>query len=399
MYQLLCNFLSCFMTSLIAYFMLCFSGNFRSKSRRNGFTLVELLVVIAIIGVLIALLLPAVQAAREAARRMQCTNNIKQLSLALHSYHDVHQNFPACCTPGSSIAMGADTGGRFNWFTRVLPFVEQSALFDSIQTPIARNGSAIGVTGFWTAWNVVTSDHNQWFDPWQINPSNGQCPSDGGATATASMNDVDLGGGKLSYRGCGGDIPTWDNTDAGVNLKVNRGLFSKWLTSCNMTSMTDGTSNTVVISEAVVAAGVNHYKGAIASAWTTLTATDDITTEHPSTCRDRKQSSGTLSGTTDNVISGVLWADATSAFSKFHTILPPNSASCGYSDHQWFILTASSYHKGGANAGKGDGSVMFVSETIDAGDPTNNFTLSIATSPFGVWGALGTINGNESKSP
>ncbi|TWT73999.1 Type II secretion system protein G precursor [Allorhodopirellula solitaria] len=91
---------------------------------RRGFTLVELLVVIAIIGILVGLLLPAVQAAREAARRMQCSNNMKQLGLALHSYHDVNKQFPP---------MSVDGSGKIGVFVRLLPFIEQQALFDQVR--------------------------------------------------------------------------------------------------------------------------------------------------------------------------------------------------------------------------------------------------------------------------
>lgn len=100
----------------------------RNVANRSGFTLVELLVVIAIIGVLVALLLPAVQAAREAARRMQCTNNLKQLGLALHNFHDVNKAFPAAVdelpnSPSTSNVWKA------SWVPHILPFVEQQAVF------------------------------------------------------------------------------------------------------------------------------------------------------------------------------------------------------------------------------------------------------------------------------
>ena len=105
--------------------------------RRSGFTLVELLVVIAIIGILIALLLPAVQAAREAARRTQCTNNLKQIALAIHTYHDVYKVFPAaayCGTTGTS-----QIGHCHSWLESLLPQLEQAPLFGQINFKVANN--------------------------------------------------------------------------------------------------------------------------------------------------------------------------------------------------------------------------------------------------------------------
>jgi prepilin-type N-terminal cleavage/methylation domain-containing protein/prepilin-type processing-associated H-X9-DG protein len=98
---------------------------------RRGFTLVELLVVIAIIGILIALLLPAVQAAREAARRSQCTNNLKQLGLALHSFHDIHRAFPPGVKQGGSDPTALREAG-WGWGALILPHLEESALYEQM---------------------------------------------------------------------------------------------------------------------------------------------------------------------------------------------------------------------------------------------------------------------------
>jgi prepilin-type N-terminal cleavage/methylation domain-containing protein len=120
----------------------------RFWSSRTGFTLVELLVVIAIIGILIALLLPAVQAAREAARRSQCTNNMKQIGLALHNYHDTHKTFPPAAIWGTPNTP-ANVLGRLpdpyhhTWCTAILPFMEQQPLYDTVDFRLRAWGQTI----------------------------------------------------------------------------------------------------------------------------------------------------------------------------------------------------------------------------------------------------------------
>ncbi len=167
-----------------------------SGLKRRGFTLVELLVVIAIIGVLVGLLLPAVQAAREAARRMSCGNNIKQLGLALHNYHDTYQKFPA----------GTEriNGWGFSYNYRILPYIEQENLFDQIHS----YGSHPG----WLGGGGVDSVHNRGV----INGTTIEafiCPS------SPLEPNRDIGGGSVttlpSYIGIAGAIDE-DKIDANV---------------------------------------------------------------------------------------------------------------------------------------------------------------------------------------
>src|SRR5215469_12726951 len=145
--------------------------------RRRGFTLIELLVVIAIIAVLIALLLPAVQAAREAARRAQCVNNMKQLGIAMHNYHDVVGSFPTSFwrntyQPGTTTVDGTN---RHSWFAMILPNIEQTVLYNAMNFSVGVGGR-INSTAALTPINVL------------------MCPSDPGPIQSA-ISRVDQGVG------------------------------------------------------------------------------------------------------------------------------------------------------------------------------------------------------------
>ncbi len=215
----------------------CRSVNHKSEiiNLKSGFTLVELLVVITIIGILIALLLPAVQAAREAARRMQCTNNLKQIGLAMHTYHDALRSFP----PGSVRAPQGHT-----WFTFILLFMEQRPLYDQLDP----QGQQIPATA----------------------PSSGplvtqlgiyRCPSDSGAAVNEYYE---------SY-------PT-------ANYVVSRTMFNapgnsmNWPLCVRVNAITDGLSNTLLVSERGL---FDRSTGGIWSGWITTAGTFSFSSTRP----------------------------------------------------------------------------------------------------------------------
>jgi prepilin-type N-terminal cleavage/methylation domain-containing protein len=214
--------------------MVCISG------KKRGFTLIELLVVIAIIAVLIALLLPAVQQAREAARRTQCKNNLKQIGLAMHNYHDNNNFFPlnSSYAPGEPIVMNR------SGFVGMLPFFDQTAMYNQM------NMSVSGLT----APNLIFTQ--------QILPAL-ICPSDPDGAKTTN-NGTDAGNGiamaPADYAFCYGDYTNGSsNTNAGNNqpgyangvLSSGRGMFSRGNWSCRIAAITDGTSNTIALGECI----------------------------------------------------------------------------------------------------------------------------------------------------
>jgi len=194
----------------------------QTKCKERGFTLVELLVVIAIIGMLIALLLPAVQAAREAARRMDCSNRLKQLGLALHNYHDVFNQFPA----GMS-RMHAPSHNNANFRVSVhiplLPFVEQQAVYQDIQS-FAESATSGHAYNTWQTAARPGHVSGQPNNPWCLKLSHLRCPSDSAREET-SLTTL----GQNSYTNSVGDWCDRVQATSGVansNIVNPRGMFS-----------------------------------------------------------------------------------------------------------------------------------------------------------------------------
>jgi len=220
--------------------------------RRAGFTLVELLVVIAIIGVLVALLLPAVQAAREAARRTQCSNNLKQYGLAIHNYHDTHRQLPLA---GSN--WGTPNAG---WQVRILPFAEQSALWDQL---IAQDRPGANPNNGGTYYNSrIPSASNPNQVAREIQVPYARCPSD--------PSNWKNGWAQSSYSGslgsqrtpsASGSCNTWmtpnvhydayGTADHGnsTDMRGISGIFGRLGPDINLAAVTDGTSNVIMVGE------------------------------------------------------------------------------------------------------------------------------------------------------
>lgn len=209
----------------------------RCKSRQKAFTLIELLVVIAIIAVLIALLLPAVQQAREAARRSQCKNNLKQLGLALHNYHDTVLAFP----PGQFQLIATDMPGkgtnRSCWMQRILPYLDQAPLYNTLTA---------GMNG--------TSDSTTWGPSISTVVQTLVCPSDPSSPKNATYTSLAQQGFSGNYMVCNGKELFGPN-GGGLN---STGMFYSW-SSTRIRDVTDGTSNTVMAAEILIVKDVSRH--------------------------------------------------------------------------------------------------------------------------------------------
>ncbi|QDS90204.1 hypothetical protein EC9_44110 [Rosistilla ulvae] len=333
-------------------------------SFRRGFTLVELLVVIAIIGILVGLLLPAVQQAREAARRMQCTNHLKQFGLALHNYHDTFNALPyRQGGPDQSTVAAANPPRRFSGFVSLLPFIEQENLYEA------------ALTNTQYVWNTG-------FAPWQAKSQVAEflCPSDSLVGSPYA---------EINYSLSMGDSVGSDYSISGTNLNSLgvRGIFGME-THTRFRDVTDGLSNTVAMSEFLKPTTTNRIGAAVSN---------DST--NPINCKARLVNgvyTASSSLITPDRCLGYRWADGRPGYCALTTILPPNSATCS-SQASGGLYTASSRHPGGVNAVYVDGSVHFVAETIDTGNLAAAVpsVSSGASSPFGVWGSLGSKSGGE----
>ena len=328
---------------------------------RSGFTLVELLVVIAIIGILIGMLLPAVQSVREAARRIACANNVRQMGLATLNYESAHMAFPATWAPAGD----PETGNIDGWSVQgqILPFLEQGNLYSEIDFALSYNASTINISG--TDQRLSS-----------VRVAVYQCPSE-------VRDELRLKNGEpyhypLSYAANAGDWfvynPATRQTGPGAMTTFRENAIS---------SFTDGTSNTLFYGE--VKAYTPYFRNAAIGG--ELTKPVDPTAI-ASLGGDFKSSSGHTE-----------WVDGRAHQTSFTATFAPNTfvpyevSSDEVYDVDWTnqqegksltastyaAVTSRSYHPGGVNTGRADGSVKFFSEDVS----------------LSVWTALSTRNGGE----
>lgn len=289
---------------------------------RAAFTLVELLVVIAIIGVLVGLLLPAVQAAREAARRMSCGNNLKQIALAMHNYHDTNLALPS---------VGFDYYGvnldTHSWVARVLPFVEQQALYDTIDFNVR-----------------VNSGNSPLYRSTQLDMMS--CPSEnmvlGESNSSPTWNHqrgsyaVNMGNTNYGQENPNNWDGVWTYSFGGAPFKVNA--------AHNFSIITDGLSNTLLLSEVPINQNATGWQGMYAA--TIYTSGAGFTAY--------------LSPNTSASVDGGRRCWNPADFS-------PRRIPCHNGGDNWRSATfaSMSLHPGGVQSALADGSVRFVSETIN----------------------------------
>ena len=396
-----------------------------NANMRRGFTLVELLVVIAIIGVLVGLLLPAVQAAREAARRMSCSNNFKQIGLGIHNYHSAFKQMPMmrggtirfgnnrqARTP---VAPGQPYGGNnfhnLSILVPLLPFVEQQALWQEISNKYESKqnpGLFFNEMGPQVAMSLADHQRNR-YDPWLVQIPTYRCPSDPGQGLPAQ--------GRTNYGACIGDSIQFQNNgfvnQTGV---VHNGRASRARKTCRgvffpryatkFRDILDGLSNTIMGGEMNTDLGDNdittrvvHQPGGIL--------------HNPNLCDDQVDPTrpqfwdptASFASTSAQVERGMKWMNGQAVNTGITTILPPNGAICsnGRNTFTIGIYGPSSRHVGGAHVLMSDGAVIFITDSIEAGDRSignvvwngTGVRSPGSTSPYGLWGALGTRAAKE----
>ncbi|MCA9038406.1 MAG: DUF1559 domain-containing protein [Planctomycetaceae bacterium] len=295
-------------------------------NRRRGFTLIELLVVIAIIAILIALLLPAVQQAREAARRTQCKNNLKQIGLALHNYHDVHR-----CLPSGSIVLLNAAGTTYNghgwtWHASILPFIDQANMYEQIQGPNDGGlGSELGGTTSAKQMLAGATVMSIFWCPSQ--PDSTQGPQKGGYSPSNYNANM---GTLIGYNGdnCyGGSVTTAAGMRSPGGCMNANGVFYI-SSSVRFRDVLDGLSSTIFISEVIDSGGDANMLGGAGS--------------------DRK-----------HCFSGGADSNPPTEMSEYLIAAEGNDPINQYTEE-----AAGSHHVGGAQFLMGDGSVRFLSENI-----------------------------------
>ena len=351
-----------------------------NRQLKAAFTLIELLVVIAIIGVLVGLLLPAVQQARESARRSTCLNNLKQIGLGLHNYYTSYERFPAGVAHYRGLNWGGTNNAHVGTAFHIFPYMEMVKEADDLES-YAAGGSNRTI---WNSSALRTGPNSQWL-----------CPSDAESQETI-LNNIS----KCNYVFSRGD-GMWHNqrpdSAEGAAAKVDsRGMFTRD-SEKGMEQCSDGTSNTIAASETLalsdrssrkIRGGVRNgliYNGGSGRPSACLnggTDPNDPTLFDSSPATDQWR--------------GLILGDGRTANNGFTTTLPPNSRSCswGNASDAWGSYSPTSEHPGGVTALFVDGSTRFIENNINTGNLTSTQVTS-GPSPYGVWGAFGTPSGGD----
>lgn len=408
------------------------------RSVRRGFTLVELLVVIAIIGILVGLLLPAVQAAREAARRMSCSNNFKQIGLALHNYHAAYKQLPM---QAGGTGWRDVTGLPYNFassqgppghnrlelsgLVALLPFMEQQAIWETVSNPFQiQIGSAAGQSynsmGPNPAMSLGRHNNTGRYDPWLTQIPTLRCPSDPGQGLPAQ--------GRTNYGFCMGDALHRSNNGLGANngSRPGSGRARHVQSSCRgvfvprketkFRDILDGLANTIAMGE--LSTDLGDFHATTVPLPVGQVTGDDMRFDAPyaGICPqfvdperpqfwDETHQPTILAQLGQEDRRGFKWARGRPLYTGVYTISPPNSPICVNNNPQNFgTFAPSSRHQGGVHVLMSDGAVIFMTDSVEAGDqnakPVHRDSvppdaLPGAKSPYGLWGALGTRANRE----
>ncbi|MFG0287309.1 MAG: DUF1559 domain-containing protein [Rhodopirellula sp. JB044] len=402
---------------------------------RSGFTLLELLVVVGIIGVLIGLLLPAVQAAREAARRMSCSNNFRQIALGVSQYHDAFKHLPPHGTGTFSNANDPTNTNQFrlSYLVSITPFVGEVPVWEAISEK--RFGSppsdvneqegfddmmGMGYVDMemggeevmhpYPAMGPVPSMRS--YEPWMHEVPVFRCPSDPGVGLPAL--------GRTNYAACLGDAieglheglwryeaNQWAPSGRDQMRATGRGMFVPRMVT-TFDDVTDGLATTIMLGEIATDLGDKDIRTtpSLQNGWA------GGVLDNVQICRDQIDRTRPMFWDVASTVQltanpaqgrGYRWADATALMTGFNTVLPPNRELCFGGDETTIgTLTLSSRHQGGAHIAMGDGSIRFITDSIECGNQSRTVQLNGkaelapgSPSVFGLWGALGTRNQSE----
>lgn len=322
----------------------------RSESRQRGFTLIELLVVIAIIAILVALLLPAVQQAREAARRTQCKNNLHQLGIAMHNYHDVFKQFPITIFATSGTNNWSNSS-RGSYLVRLLPFIEQDNLYNALDFRLA--GPAWGPTNFEGQTDPQGKLYRHYSIPAYMCPSDPQASRDGHSNKSnyaLSMGNQNMPTNNTRWGRCDDYTHAGNRNVFGMNTSGHgntdnpsyvSGILSRFNWAARIAQITDGTSNTIAGGEILPQCGDHSRNGwfHFNSLWIATTAPVNF----PIACVRES-------------LNGTAW-DAGSP--------GPGMTACNHWQNWQTSQGFKSRHTGGAQFVLCDGSTRFISENID----------------------------------